>query len=125
MSDTKTPGSKDYVENPGTSESKHHAKHQGKRSPFIDTRLVISGNANQSASDLCAHPASLGPDFFNVAEGQFCQMSSKNLYPVCNGDAGVTDNCFNSQTQKLVIGGVSARDEEYTKVIDWTTTGSS
>lgn len=105
--------------------SKPHANPKTKRSPFIDTRLVISGNTSQSASDLCAHDSSLGPDFFNVAEGQFCQMSTKTLYPVCNGDAGVTDNCFNDQTQKLVTGGVSARDEEYTKVIDWTTTTGS
>ena len=104
---------------------KPHVRPQSKRSTYVDTRLVISSNINQRASDLCTHPTSLGPDFFNIAEGQFCHMSSKTLYPVCSENDGVTDNCFNSQTQKLVIGGFSSRDEEYSKVIDWTTTGSS
>lgn len=87
-----------------------------------DTRLVISSDANQSSTQLCANGESLGPDFFNVAEGQFCQMSTKTLYPVCSGV--VNDNCFNAETQKLVIGGVSNRDVAYTKVIDWSS-GSS
>lgn len=56
-------------------------------------------------------------------------MSSKNLYLVCtqneDGDDDVSDNCFNSQTQKLVIGGVSSRDGEYSSVIEWTTGGGS
>lgn len=81
---------------------------------------MISSQVSQSATELCAHSASLGPDFLNVAEGKFCQMSSKTLYPVC--DDVVTDNCFNGNTQKLVIGGVSARDMQYSDVLDWTTT---
>ncbi|KAI9785425.1 MAG: hypothetical protein M1816_000440 [Peltula sp. TS41687] len=85
-----------------------------------DTRLVISKDANQSAVELCSHPASLGPDFANVAEGQFCQMATKTLFPVCSSSDRVKDNCFNIDTRKLVIGGISTRDVDYPRVIDWT-----
>jgi hypothetical protein len=65
---------------------------------------------------------SRGPDYANIAEGQFCQMSTKNLYPICT--VTVTNNCFNVGSQMLVIGGVSARDLPYRKVIDWSSTSS-
>lgn len=87
-----------------------------------DPRLVISSDVHQSPEELCASPISRGPDFLNVAHGLFCQMSTKQLYPVCS--AVLVDNCFNTDTQKLVVGGVSVRDEIYSKVIDWST-GSS
>ena len=93
-----------------------HLKRQSETLYSNDTRLVITSDVNQRAADICADAASLGPDLFNVVEGQFCQMSSKTLYPVC--DAAVTDNCFNGDTQKLVIGGISTRDEQYSRVID-------
>lgn len=83
-----------------------------------DPRLVLSSDINHSAVKLCASASSVGPDLFNTAEGQFCQMSSKTVYSVCS--AAVTDNCFNSDTQKLIVGGVSLRDDQYSKVIDWT-----
>lgn len=44
-------------------------------------------------------------------------MSDKTLHPNCSPPI-VTDNCFNVDTQKLVIGGVSLRDQVYSKVID-------
>lgn len=85
-----------------------------------DKRLVLSADAQHNAADLCASPDSLGPDFVNTVTGQFCKMSDKTLHPICS--PSVTDNCFNVNTQKLVIGGVSVRDQVYSKVIDWSGT---
>lgn len=85
-----------------------------------DKRLVRSSDPQHSAADLCASPDSLGPDLVNTATGHYCKMSDKTLHPICG--PSVTDNCFNLDTQKLVIGGVSARDRVYSKVIDWSGT---
>lgn len=46
-----------------------------------DKRLVLSNDAQHSATDLCASPDSLGPDFVNTATDQFCKMSDKTLHP--------------------------------------------
>jgi hypothetical protein len=83
-----------------------------------DSRLVISSDIKQSSTELCASAVSLGPDFLDMADGPFCQMSTKTLNQVCHDI--VSDNCFNIITQQLVIGGVSTRDVEYSEVIDWT-----
>lgn len=110
MTDTSTP-------------SKHLQPSNRPRGEIIystDKRLVLSNDTQHSAADLCTSPDSLGPDFVNTATGQFCKMSDKTLHPICG--PSVTDNCFNVDTQKLVIGGVSARDQVYSKVIDWSGT---
>lgn len=86
-----------------------------------DKRLVLSSDTQHNAADLCSSPHSLGPDFVNTATGQYCRMSDKTLHPICNPPT-VTDNCFNVDTQKLVIGGVSLRDRVYSKVIEWSGT---
>lgn len=85
-----------------------------------DKRLVLSGDAKHDAADLCASAHSLGPDFVNTPTGHFCKMSDKTLHPICSPT--ITDNCFNVDTKKLVVGGVSARDRVYSKVIDWSST---
>ncbi|KAI1335271.1 hypothetical protein F5Y15DRAFT_255325 [Xylariaceae sp. FL0016] len=82
--------------------------------------LVIDNDAAHAAQALCESETSVGPSFVNVAEGNFCRMTDKTLWPVC-GD-GVADNCFNTDSQKLIQNGVASRDESYTRVLDWTTT---
>ncbi|OCL05722.1 hypothetical protein AOQ84DRAFT_399413 [Glonium stellatum] len=81
-----------------------------------DTRLVVSNDPSQPVSQLCEDGLSVGPDFVNLAEGQFCQMSTKTVYPVCSDT--ITDGCFNVAASALVVGGVTTRDA-YSNVIDW------
>ncbi|KAI1378582.1 hypothetical protein F4677DRAFT_372060 [Hypoxylon crocopeplum] len=82
-------------------------------------RLVKSNSAQHTAAGLCDSPTSVGPDFLNVADGTFCRMSDKTLFPVCDG-AAIVDNCFSTDLQQLVVNGVSARDTPYDNVVDWT-----
>jgi len=84
-------------------------------------RLVISSNSVHSTAALCESGTSVGPDLCNSAEGQFCRMADKTLWPVCGTE---TDNCFNMDLQQLIVGGVATRDTPYNTVIDWTDTGS-
>ncbi|RYO97129.1 hypothetical protein DL765_011298 [Monosporascus sp. GIB2] len=80
--------------------------------------LVIDDNVEHTGRDLCESPTSLGPDFINLADGTFCRMSDKTLWPVCNEQ--ILDNCFNTDVRQLIVGGVSTRDTPYENVIDWT-----
>jgi hypothetical protein len=81
--------------------------------------LVVGDSPEHSAEGLCTSATSYGPDFFNILTGTFCRMSDKTTWPVCDGVA-TTDNCFNKDLNQLVIHGVTARDEPYRKVVDWT-----
>ena len=84
--------------------------------------LVVDDNKDRSGKALCESPTSVGPDFVNIADGTFCRMSDKTLFPVC--DAETTDNCFNAESNQLTINGVAARDTPYEGVLDWTSKAS-
>lgn len=107
-------------------EKRQHALEQRKkrvappRDPAFDAQLVISAGSGHSATELCEHPRSLGPDFVNPEEGVFCDMRNKTTLPVCGG--GVAENCFSMETLSM-NGGVSSRFKRsstpYTYVRDW------
>ncbi len=91
--------------------------------PLQFNNLVVDDSGDRTGAALCESPTSVGPDFVNVVDGTFCRMSDKTLFPVCDSD-GTTDNCFDLGAYRLVVGGVSARDTPYDKVLDWTSKGS-
>lgn len=80
-------------------------------------RLTISNDVSQPATELCNSPVSLGPDYLNVAEGLFYQMSTKTLYSLC--DETIKDHCLNKDLKKLVTGGIIPGDAGYTTILDW------
>ena len=90
--------------------------------PQFVNNLVVDDSDNRTGKGLCESPTSVGPDFVNVADGTFCRMSDKTLFPIC--DADTTDNCFNTEMYQLIINGVAARDSPYEGVLDWTSKGS-
>ncbi|KAL7620434.1 hypothetical protein AAE478_009429 [Parahypoxylon ruwenzoriense] len=89
------------------------------RNPHAN-RLVIDNSVEHAAKRLCESETSVGPDFLNVADGTFCRMTDKTLWPVCDGAAGAADNCFNRDLMQLVGGGLATRDSPYKNVLDWT-----
>lgn len=97
--------------------SAHYPRNNG-TNPHAN-RLVMSNKQQHTAQGLCDSDTSYGPDFVNVADGTFCRMSDKTQWPVCDG-AAIVDNCFNAESMKLIINGVSARDTPYDNVLDWT-----
>ncbi|KAI0470715.1 hypothetical protein GGR56DRAFT_142053 [Xylariaceae sp. FL0804] len=92
--------------------------------------LVIGRHERHSAVALCESPTSRGPSFLNVAEGAFCRMTDRTLWPVCSSDDDennninntiiIRDNCFNRELQQVIANGLATRDSPYKKVLDWT-----
>lgn len=80
-------------------------------------QLVVDNNPSHPTASLCESQSSVGPDFANIADGQFCRMSDKTLWPIC--DEQITDSCFNLDIQELVINGIAARTQKYDKVLTW------
>ena len=56
------------------------------------TQLVVSDISAHSATTLCNHDMSRGPDFVSTIENLFCDMETKTLYPLCTGSQ--SSNCF-------------------------------
>lgn len=81
------------------------------------SRLIIDDNPDHSTSKLCESDTSTGLDFANHADGLFCRMSDKTLWPLCSEQ--VVDSCFDTTTSGLRINGVVARGERYEKVTTW------
>ena len=74
-----------------------------KRSPRMESQLVISDDPDHSAKRLCQSDMSHSADFVSLDEGLFCDMGSKTLWPLCGN--GVTDDCFDKEEKALVVKG--------------------
>lgn len=55
---------------------------------------LIKSRRGQSASMLCADPASRGPDFVSYSEGLYCNMETREVLPLCDAAAGRVTGCF-------------------------------
>lgn len=89
-------------------------------------KLVTSAKPAHSARELCESDTSMGPDFVSSHEGLFCDMSEKELWPLC--DSNHTTGCFDARNNTMVAGSKSRRDEasgrnipekEYSNVQTW------
>ncbi|KAF2790472.1 hypothetical protein K505DRAFT_340377 [Melanomma pulvis-pyrius CBS 109.77] len=64
--------------------------------------LISSHHAQHGGRDLCADPFSLGPDFVSFSDSTFCDMETKTLWTLCNGETGIRRGCFDWKTKSLV-----------------------
>ncbi|PSN68557.1 hypothetical protein BS50DRAFT_520523 [Corynespora cassiicola Philippines] len=103
----------------------HHRSTLAKRHHFPG-KLVSSDKKAHSARALCESGNSLGPDFVSKAEGLFCDMSEKELWPLC--DENHLSGCFNTTSHTMIAASLSRRDEatgrhipekDYNDVSDW------
>ncbi|KAK0672654.1 hypothetical protein QBC41DRAFT_334123 [Cercophora samala] len=106
---------------PGSEERKKLA---AARPAFNETRLVRSSRPEHSAVTLCESDTSRGPDLVSLHEGKFCDMSTREVLPLCG--SGVSDDCFDDGVKALKVrsGGILGRDVEvldkdYTEVLEW------
>lgn len=54
------------------------------RASWMEQLLVVSSHDHQTAEELCTHGMSYGPDFVD-SKGNYCDMSTKTLSPLCTG----------------------------------------
>ena len=70
-----------------------------KRQEIHADHLIISNMVPHSAAELCDSMTSLGPDFVSTNEMLFCDMSEKQIWPVCTDPSG--NYCFDMDTQTV------------------------
>ncbi|KAF2461011.1 hypothetical protein BDY21DRAFT_418919 [Lineolata rhizophorae] len=97
-----------------------------RRSESLAGRLIISNSTAHGATELCESGSSYGPDFVSLAEGQFCDMETHTLYPLCEDNSATS--CFDVDSRDLRpadLGSVVARSSfvvkraKYGKVMEW------
>lgn len=70
-----------------------------------DTRLVTSPRESQTATELCEAPNSSGPDFVSLMEGLYCDMTTRELLPICSL-TGLSENCFDLDVAGKALAGL-------------------
>lgn len=71
-----------------------------RRSSRFDGRLITSVHGQHSARQLCENEHSYGPDFVSYSENVFCDMGTREHWPLCDGP--VEDECYSMATHSLV-----------------------
>lgn len=72
-------------------------------SKFND-RLITSVHEQHSASELCQNDHSYGPDFVSFSDNMFCDMSTKQTWPLCDVThvRHIKDECYDMITHSLI-----------------------
>lgn len=92
------------------------------RPQWMLDRLVISSIDQHSAKNLCESETSWGPDFID-SHGQFCDMESKILTPLCSNEqvVGCVSVDGNTLRKRMAIGRreVHLAQKTYETVVHW------
>ncbi|KAF2460329.1 hypothetical protein BDY21DRAFT_162032 [Lineolata rhizophorae] len=88
-----------------------------------DTRLVVSGSTQHMAADVCAGENTFGPDYISLADGMYCDMSTREVMPLCTDD--LVDDCFDLDDMDPEVSRSKVKKRglrstgEYSRVMDW------
>lgn len=73
--------------------------------------LIITDNPNDDVLEVCEHPNSYGWDIVSTVQKLYCDMESKQLYHVCDGQ-NFEDNCFDMFNRTILPKkGIAERDD--------------
>lgn len=76
--------------------------------------IIRSNHTSQSAVTLCDTPSMYGPDFVSLQEQIFCDMRTRQTYPVCNTDAvEAQGTCFDLDENRLLRSAAVTKTAEY------------
>ncbi|RDL36634.1 Uncharacterized protein BP5553_05986 [Venustampulla echinocandica] len=78
-------------------------------------QLITSGNPAHSAMELCNSGNSVGPDFVSHHEGLFCDMSEKELWPLCS--TVIKTGCFDTTNNTMIAKAKSRRDDSTGRIV--------
>ena len=56
----------------------------GNQTGEFDDTIVLTGSPEHQTTELCGSPTSVGPSLVNTQENKFCDMRSKESFPVCD-----------------------------------------
>jgi hypothetical protein len=84
---------------------------------LFKVRIISSHHTEHSSKELCASATSYGPDFVSFAENMFCDMTQKQLWPLCNEK--VTKKCYDWGSHTIVDGRKRKREVRYAQVEEW------
>ncbi|KAI9712975.1 MAG: hypothetical protein M1812_006722 [Candelaria pacifica] len=86
--------------------------------PRNETILIASRSTQHSARDLCESETSRGPDFISHHEGLHCDMTNRELKPLCDGSN--VEDCFAWEPQSRVVGKRNvAQVLDYGRLEEW------
>jgi hypothetical protein len=98
-----------------------------KKRDFCVDRLAISHISEHSATEVCEHENSWGPDFVSVIEGLYCDMCERILWDLCKGPESMY--CFDLVARELRlpdgeglgngIEGLGGLQKRYKHVDEW------
>ena len=91
----------------------------------MEGHLVISPYAQDSAQEVCGSSTSKGPDFVSLQDGFHCDMTTRELTPICSEQVGV--NCFDTEVSQMRASGSmrgatrarSVRHKQYHSIHRW------
>ena len=92
---------------------------------LVGKQIVKSNLDSYTATSLCKSETSRGPDFTSLAEGKFCDMETKTLWPICKSQED--ESCFDNDNHLMRgvkrlgkrAGRAVTRAKNYTKVTIW------
>lgn len=61
--------------------------------------LVIDDLPSHTAHGLCESATSAGPSFVNPEHGYFCDMQTKTIHPICQGQNSTI--CFDMEQKQI------------------------
>ncbi|KAI1908097.1 hypothetical protein LOZ61_005773 [Ophidiomyces ophidiicola] len=85
-------------------------REQKLRSKFLRDVLIVSGWPAHKAVQLCKSQTSAGPDLVSLSDGLFCDMESKEVWPLCKNGTMTKHACFDVDTRRMKGGRIGARD---------------
>ena len=84
----------------------------------FENRLTTSVHAKHTASGLCGDENSHGPDFVSFAEGAFCDMRTRRVWPLCKQGVEGEGECYDVEARGLRSGGRLVK-RSYVQVENW------
>ena len=109
----------------GSNATNHNGRNTNRRrsqGTASNAQLVRTKKPVHSATYLCEHPKSRGPDLVSLAEGKFCDMDTRKVWPICGTEEA--SDCFDTETSALRqletrdVSGHAAK-KNYVKFQDW------
>lgn len=88
---------------------------------LVNDKNTRGGGIDTKTKELCESPHSVGPSYANHQERYFCRMTDKTLWPFCDGEAGISHDCFDAEAEMLVEKGkpLLKRYHQWDVIEDW------